>query len=92
MRREDAHVAQVSVERDVQGHGVDREAVVCSIHPVHVGEEYNAAQEEAQQHHEAVRFVQPAVLQSHLQGERGVDKKKRRNIQIGGLGEKKLRN
>lgn len=43
LRCEDAHTAQVSVEWDVQGHSVDREAVVVSIHPVHVGEECNAA-------------------------------------------------
>lgn len=66
---EDTHVAHVGVERDVQGHGVEREAVVLAIHPVHVGEERDTAQEEAQQHHATVHFVQPAVLLTHLQGE-----------------------
>lgn len=69
--REDTHVAQVGIERDMQGHSVERKAVVLSINPVHVGEECNAAQEEAQQHHAAVHFMQPAVLQAHLQGKRG---------------------
>lgn len=70
--REDAHVAQVGVEWDVQGHSIDWKAVVLSIHPVHVGKECNAAQEETQKHHATVHFVQPAVLQTHLQGD-GVD-------------------
>lgn len=47
LRREDAYVTQVGIERDVQGHGIDREAVVLSIHPIHVREKCNAAQEEA---------------------------------------------
>lgn len=69
--REDAHVPQVGVQRDVQGHSVEREVVVLPIHPVHVGKECNTAQEEAQQNHAAVHFVQQAVLQTNLQRGRG---------------------
>lgn len=64
---QDAQASQVGVDGHVERDGVERKAVMCSVHPVHVGEESDAAQEEAQEHHAAVQFVQPALLQTQLQ-------------------------
>ena len=66
LRRQDARVAQVGGQRQVEGHAVERDAVVAAVHPVHVGEEGDAAHEEGQQHHAAVRLVHPALLQVQL--------------------------
>lgn len=66
LRRQDAQVAQVGVQRQGQGHAAERDAVVAPVRPVHVREERDAAREEGQQHHGAVSFVQPAVLKAQL--------------------------
>lgn len=66
LRRQDARVSQVGVQRQVEGHAVERDAVVLTIRPVHVREECNAAREEGEQHHAAVGFVQPAILKAEL--------------------------
>lgn len=62
LRRQDAAVTQVGGERQVEGNGVQRDAVVTAVHPVHEGEEGDAAHEEGQQHHAAVGLMQPALL------------------------------
>lgn len=51
----------------MEGHPVERDAVVVAIHPVHEGEECDAAQEEDEQHHTAVYLVQPALLEAELE-------------------------
>lgn len=66
LRRQDADVAQVGGEGQVEGHAVEREPVVLAVHPVHVGEEGDAAQEEGEQHHAAVGLVHPVILQTQL--------------------------
>lgn len=66
LRRQDARVAQVGGQRQVEGHAVERDAVVLAVHPVHVGEEGDAAHEEGEQHHAAVGLVQPALLKAEL--------------------------
>lgn len=53
----------------MEGHGVQGDAVVPAVHPVHVWEESDAAREEGEQYHAAIGFVQPTVLKSQLQGE-----------------------
>lgn len=68
LRRQDAQAAQGGGQRQVEGHGVEGHAVVPAVHPVHVGEEGDAAREEGEQHHAAVGFVQPAVLKAELRG------------------------
>lgn len=55
--RQDAQAAQGGGRRQVEGHGVQRDAVVLAVHPEHVGEEGDAAREEGEQHHAAVSFV-----------------------------------
>lgn len=50
----------------MEGHAVERDAVVLAVHPVHVGEEGDAAHEEGEQHHAAVGLVQPAILKAEL--------------------------
>lgn len=67
--RQDAEAAQGGGRRQVEGHGVQRDAVMLAVNPVHVGEEGDAAREEGEQHHAAVSFVQPAVLKAELQEE-----------------------
>lgn len=47
LRRQDADAAHVGGERQVEGDAVERDAVVWAVGPVHVGEERNAAHEEA---------------------------------------------
>lgn len=66
LRCQDARVAQVGGQRQVEGHAVERDAVVLTVHPVHVGEEGDAAHEEGEQYHAAVGLVQPAVLEAEL--------------------------
>lgn len=66
LRRQDAQAAQVGGQRQVEGHAVERDAVVLTVHPVHVGEEGDAAHEEGEQYHAAVGLVQPAVLEAEL--------------------------
>lgn len=66
LRGQDARVPQIGGERQVEGHAVQRDAVVLAVHPVHVGEEGDAAHEEGEQHHPAVGLVQPAVLKAEL--------------------------
>lgn len=46
LRRQDARVAQVGQQRQVEGHAVEGDAVVAAVHPVHEGEEGDAANEE----------------------------------------------
>ena len=71
LRRHDAEVAQVGGEGEVEGHAVEGQPVVLAVHPVHVGEESNATQEECEQHHAAVSLVHLAVLEAQLrEGER----------------------
>lgn len=53
----------------MEGHAVQRDAVVLAVHPVHVGEESDAAHKEGEQYHTAVGLVQPAVLKAELVGE-----------------------
>lgn len=67
LRRQDARVAEVGGQRQVEGHVVKRDAVVAAVHPVHEGEEGDAAQEEDEQYHAAIQFVQPAVLEAELE-------------------------
>lgn len=50
----------------MEGDAVERYAVVLPVHPVHVGEEGDAAHEEGEQHHAAIGLVQPAVLEAEL--------------------------
>lgn len=69
--RQDAQAAQRGGCGQMEGHGVEGDAIVPAIHPVHIREESNAAREEGEQHHAAIGFVQPAVLKSELQGESG---------------------
>lgn len=66
LRRQDARVAHVGGQRQVEGHAVQRDAVVLAVHPVHVGEEGDAAHKEGEQYHTAVGLVQPAVLKAEL--------------------------
>lgn len=73
LRRQDAGVAQVGGERQVEGHAVQRDAVVAAVHPVHVGEEGDAAHEEGEEHHAAVGLVQPAVLEAELEDKHKLD-------------------
>lgn len=68
LRRQDAQAAQRGGRRQVEGHGVEGDAVVPAVHPVHVREEGDAAREEGEQHHAAIGFVQPAVLKAELTG------------------------
>lgn len=71
LRRQDAQAAQGGGGWQVEGHGIEGDAVVPAVHPVHVGEEGDAAGEEAEQYHAAVGFVQPAVLKAELMQETG---------------------
>lgn len=66
LRCQDARVAQVGRQRQVEGHTVERDAVVAAVHPVHVGEEGDAAHKEGEQYHTAIGLVQPAVLEAEL--------------------------
>lgn len=50
----------------MEGHAVERDAIVAAVHPVHVGEEGDAAYEEGEQNHAAVGLVEPAVLEAEL--------------------------
>lgn len=67
LRRHDARVAQVGGQRQVEGHAVQGDAVVAAVHPVHEGEEGDAAHKEGEQYHAAVGLVQPAVLEAELE-------------------------
>lgn len=67
LRCQDATVANVSGQWQVEGHTVERDAVVVAIHPVHEGEEGDAAEEEDEQHHTAIYLVQPALLEAKLE-------------------------
>lgn len=71
LRRQDAQAAQRGRRRQVEGHGVEGDAVVLAVRPEHVGEEGDAAREEGEKHHAAVGFVQPAVLKAQLPGRDG---------------------
>lgn len=73
LRCQDARVAKVSGQRQVEGHTVERDAVVAAVHPVHEGEEGDAAHKEDQQYHTTIYLVQPAVLEAKL-----VEKTKKR--------------
>lgn len=46
LRRQDAQVAQVGVQRQSEGDAAERDAVVLTVRPVHVGEKRDAACEE----------------------------------------------
>lgn len=46
LRRQDAQVTQVGVERQSEGDAAERDAVVSTVHPVHVREKRDAAGEE----------------------------------------------
>lgn len=50
----------------MEGHGVERDAIVAAVSPVHVGEEGDAAREEGEEHHAAVVLVQPTLLETQL--------------------------
>lgn len=66
LRCQDAEVAQVGGERQVEGNAVERDAVVRAVHPVHEREESDATHEETQKHRAAIHLVQPALLQTQL--------------------------
>lgn len=72
LRCQDAQVAQVGGQRQVEGHAVERDAVVFAVHPVHVGEEGDAAHKEGEQYHTAIGLVQPAVLEAELVREKEI--------------------
>lgn len=46
LRRQDAQVTQVGVQRQSEGDAAERDAVVSPVHPVHVREKRDAAREE----------------------------------------------
>lgn len=76
LRRQDAGVAQVGRERQVEGHAIKGDTIVAAVHPVHEGKEGNAAHKKGEQDHAAIGLVQPAVLQIELdkylpQGDKG---------------------
>ncbi len=50
----------------MEGHAVERDAVVVAVHPVHVRKEGDAAHKEGEQYHTAIGLVQPAVLEAEL--------------------------
>lgn len=52
----------------MEGHAVERDAVVLAVHPVHVREEGDTAKKEGEEYHAAVEFVQPEVLEAELVG------------------------
>lgn len=53
----------------MEGHAVEGDAVVAAVHPVHEGEEGDAAHEEGEQNHTSVGLVKTAVLVADLVGE-----------------------
>lgn len=67
LRCQDARATEGGGERQVEGDAVERDAVMTAVHPVHEGEEGNAAHEEAEQHHGAIGLVQPAFLKAELE-------------------------
>lgn len=58
-------------------------AVVPAVHPVHVGEEGDAAGKEGEQHHAAVGFVQPAVLKAELTARRDGGRREKQGVTMG---------
>lgn len=50
----------------MEGHAVEGNAVVSAVHPVHEGEERDAAHEEGEQDHASIGLVYPALLQAQL--------------------------
>lgn len=66
LRCQDARVAQVGSQRQVERNAVEWDTIVLPVHPVHVGEEGDAAHKEGEQYHTAICLVQPAVLEAEL--------------------------
>lgn len=58
----------------MEGHTVEWDVVMGSIHPVHEREDGNAAHKEGEQYHPSIGLVEPAVLETQLVGE---EKRKR---------------
>lgn len=51
----------------MEGHAVERDAVVTAVHPVHEREEGDAAHEKGEEDHPAIELVQPGVLEAELE-------------------------
>lgn len=60
-------IAHVAVQRQVEGHPVHGNPKLPSIHPVHEGEDQDAACEETQEDHDAVDVMQPGIIKAQLQ-------------------------
>lgn len=60
-------IAHVAVQRQVEGHPVQGNPKLAPIHPVHEGEDQDAACEETHEDHDAVDSVQPGVIKAQLQ-------------------------
>ncbi len=62
----------------MERYAVEWDAVVLTVHPVHVREKGDTAHKESEQYHTAVSLVQPAVLEAELEEEtkRGKDGKR----------------
>lgn len=60
-------ISHVAVQRQVEGHPVKGNSKLPPVHPVHEGEDQDAAREEAHEDHDAVDSVQPGVIVAQLQ-------------------------
>lgn len=54
------------MQGQVEGHPVQGNAKLSTIHPVHEGEDEDPTREEAQKDHDPVEFVQPGVVKTQL--------------------------
>lgn len=70
LRSQDHQITHVALQRQVEGHSVQRNPKLPSVHPVHEGEDQDPTGEETQQDDDAVDSVQPGVVEAQL-GMRG---------------------
>ena len=68
--RDEESIGHVAVERNVEGHSEQAQALLPAVGPVHEREEEDPTQEESGQREDSVHLVQQGVLPLQLQKKR----------------------
>lgn len=66
LRRQNGQITHVALQRQVEGHHVQGNPELLPVHPVHEGEDQDAAREETHEDQNAVDPVQPGVIEAQL--------------------------
>lgn len=66
LRSQDHQVTHVALQRQMEGHSVQGNPKLPTVHPVHEGEDQDPTREETHEDKDAIDSVQPGVIEAQL--------------------------